>query len=333
MEPLRIGILGAARITEIALVIPAQLTGQHLVAIAARSRDRAAEQASQYGVERVLDSYRDVVEDPDIDVIYNPLPNGLHGPWNVEALRAGKHVLSEKPSASNSEEARRVRDVAASSSGRFMEAFHYRYHPVMKRMIELAGSGELGTINHVEVSMGFDLGNPEDPRWIFDLAGGALMDVGCYAVHSLRSLGSVLGGEPRLHEASAVPAPHDERVDQELSATLSYPSGATAHFHSSFVVPERAFTMKIEGSGGSALAHNFCIASLDDRISVDVGGEKRVENLGVKSSYTHQLEAFVAHIRDGSPIYSDAQDAVVQAEFLDACYTAAGFPLRPVSVI
>jgi len=333
MEPLRIGILGAARITENALVIPAQLTGQHLVAIAARSRDRAAEQASQYGIERVLDSYRDVVEDPDIDVIYNPLPNGLHGPWNVEALRAGKHVLSEKPSASNSEEARRVRDVAASSSGRFMEAFHYRYHPVMKRMIELAGSGELGTIDHVEVTLGFPLGNPEDPRWIFDLAGGAMMDLGCYAVHSLRSLGPVLGGEPILHEATGVPAPHDERVDQAISATLSYPSGATANFHCSFVLPKMTLIMEIRGSRGSAIAHELLLATVDDRISVTVGGEKRVENLGVKTSYAHQLEAFVAHIREGSPIHSDAEDSVVQSELMDACYTAAGFPLRPVSVI
>lgn len=333
MEPLRIGILGAARITENALVIPAQLTGHQLGAVAARSRDRAVEHAAAHGIERVLDSYREVVEDPDIDVIYNPLPNGLHGPWNVEALRAGKHVLSEKPSASNAEEARRVRDVAASSTGRFMEAFHYRYHPVMKRMIELAGSGELGTVEHVEVSMGFPLGNPEDPRWIFDLAGGALMDVGCYAVHGLRSMGAVLGGEPALEQATAVASAHDERVDQELSATLSYPSGATGNFHASFVLPEMAFTMKINGSSGFAFAHNFCIASLDDRISVTVGKEKRVENLGVKSSYTHQLEAFVAHIRDGSPIYSGADDAVVQSEFMDACYTAAGFPLRPVSAL
>ncbi len=333
MDSLRIGILGAARITENALIIPAQLTGHHVAAVAARSRDRATEHAAQHGIERVLDSYRDVVDDPDIDVIYNPLPNGLHGPWNIEALQAGKHVLSEKPSASNGEEARRVRDVAASSPGRFMEAFHYRYHPVMQRMIELASSGELGTIEHVEVSMGFPLDNPEDPRWIFDLAGGALMDVGCYAVHGLRSLGSVLGGEPSIHEATAVPAEHDDRVDAELSATLSYPSGATAHFHSSFVLPEMAFTMNLRGSRGSALAHNFCIASLDDRISVSVGSEKRVENLGVKSTYTYQLEAFAAHIRDGSPIHSDAEDALVQAEFLDACYTAAGFPLRPVSAL
>lgn len=333
MDPLRVGILGAARITENALIIPAHLTGHNLAAVAARSRDRAVEHARQHGIERVLESYRDVVEDPDIDAVYNPLANGLHGPWNIEALRAGKHVLSEKPSASNAEEARRVRDVATTSTGHFMEAFHYRYHPVMHRMIELAGSGELGTIEHVEVSMGFPLENPEDPRWVFDLAGGALMDVGCYAVHALRSLGTVLGGEPALEQASAVPAAHDDRVDAELSATLSYPSGVTAGFHSSFVVPEMTFTLNITGSTGSALAHNFCIASLDDRISVSAKGDKRVENLGVKSSYTYQLEAFVAHIREGNPIYSGAEDAVVQAELLDACYQAAGFPLRPVSAV
>ena len=333
MEPLRIGILGAARITENALIIPANLTGQTLAAVAARSRDRGTEHAKQHGIERVLESYREVVMDPDIDIIYNPLPNGLHGPWNIEALNAGKHVLSEKPSASHAAEARAVRDVAQSSRGRFMEAFHYRYHPVMNRMIELASSGEIGEVRHVDVVMGFPLEDPKDPRWDFDLAGGALMDVGCYAVHGLRSLGSVLGGEPELHEASGVPWAQDERVDSELSADVSFPSGATAHFHSSFTVPEMTFTMKIEGSSGSAFAHNFCISSLDDRITITTGGETRVENLGVKSSYTYQLEAFLAHIHEGAPIHTDADDAVVQSEFMDACYDKAGFPLRPLSVI
>lgn len=333
MEPLRIGILGAARITETALITPAHLTKQRLVAVAARDQARARDFAKTHGIERVLGSYQDLIDDPEVEVIYNPLPNGLHGPWNIKALQAGKHVLSEKPSASNATEAAAVLAVAQSSSGVFMEAFHYRYHPVINRMMDLVGSGELGDIQHVDVVMGFPLDNPSDPRWDFDLAGGALMDVGCYAVHALRSLGAVLGGEPTIVSATAIPAPHDERVDQELSADVSYTSGATAHFRSSFALPEMTFTLKIVGSLGEAFAHNFCVSALDDRITITSGDSTRVENLGVKTSYTWQLEALWNHVRHNTAIHTGPEDALVQAEFLDALYLKAGMPLRPTTVL
>ena len=105
---------------------------------------RAEAFAAAHGVERVLDSYADLVGDPWVDVVYNPLANGLHGPWNLAALAAGKHVLTEKPSASNAAEAAEVRDVAAGSGAVFMEGFHYLFHPVTRRLHELLDSGELG---------------------------------------------------------------------------------------------------------------------------------------------------------------------------------------------
>ena len=120
-EPLRIGVLGAARINELAILEPARLTGARLVAVAARDRSRAEIYAQQNGFDRALDSYDAVINDPQVEAIYNPLPNSLHAPWNLAALRAGKHVLSEKPFASNAAEARRVADAArgtGSSSSR-----------------------------------------------------------------------------------------------------------------------------------------------------------------------------------------------------------------------
>ena len=135
MEPLRIGVLGAARISDKAIIEPARNTGHRLVAVAARDRNRAEQFAQDGNIERVLDSYQEVIDDPEVEAIYNPLPNGLHGPWNLRAIAAGNHVLSEKPSASNAAEARDVRDAVNASGVKFMEAFHYRYHPVMKRML------------------------------------------------------------------------------------------------------------------------------------------------------------------------------------------------------
>ena len=333
MEPLRIGVLGAARISDKAIVHPARETGHRLVAVAARDRSRAEAFAAESNVERVLDSYQAVIDDPEVEAIYNPLPNGLHGPWNLRAIAAGKHVLSEKPSASNAAEARAVRDAVAASEVRFMEAFHYRYHPVMNRMLEIAGSGELGTLHNIDVHMSFPLTDPDDPRWNFELAGGATMDVGCYAIHGLRTLGAVGGGEPSVVSASAIERDDIPGMDATVEADLAYPSGLTAHFVTSFVVPEMDFTMRIVGSEGEAFAHNFCVSSIDDRIDVSVGDLTRTEEMGKRTSYTYQLEAFADHVRNGAPIHSDAEDAVVQAEFIDEVYTAAGLPLRPISTI
>ena len=142
MEPLRIGVLGAARIAAAAIAAPARLTGTRLVAVAARDRARAEAFAAEHGVERVLDSYADVVADPQVEAVYNPLANGLHGPWNLAAIDAGKHVLAEKPSASDAVEAREVRDAAARAGVLVMEAFHYLYHPVARRLLDVVASGE-----------------------------------------------------------------------------------------------------------------------------------------------------------------------------------------------
>ena len=147
----------SSRISDKAIVVPARLTGHRPVAVAARDRGRAEQFAADSGVERVLDSYQAVIDDPEVEAIYNPLPNGLHGPWNLRAIAAGKHVLSEKPSASNAAEARVVLDAVAASDVKFMEAFHYRYHPVIARMLEIAGSGELGELQNIDVHMSFPL--------------------------------------------------------------------------------------------------------------------------------------------------------------------------------
>ncbi|TDO51443.1 oxidoreductase family protein [Kribbella sp. VKM Ac-2527] len=186
MEPLRIGILGAARIADRAIVDPAHLTGARLVAVAARDTGRAEAFAAEHGVERVHPSYADVLDDPEVEVVYNPLANGLHGPWNLKAIAAGKHVITEKPSASNAAEATAVRDAARERGVTVMEAFHYVYHPVTQRLHQLLAKGELGALQHVETTMVMPPPADEDPRWSLALAGGAVMDVGCYALHAQR---------------------------------------------------------------------------------------------------------------------------------------------------
>jgi predicted dehydrogenase len=329
MEPLRIGLLGAARISEHAIVGPARTTGHRLVAIAARDRNRAADYASKHGVERVHDSYADVLADDTVEVVYNPLANGLHGPWNLAAIRAGKHVLTEKPFASNAAEAREVRDAALAAGVVVMEGFHYLYHPVTRRLHELLDSGELGELRAVEVDMLMFAPDAGDPRWSYELAGGALMDLGCYSLHAHRALAPWAGGPPKLVDARGGPRTGLPEVDEWLDVELEFPGGATGLARCHMAADEWRFSCRIVGTHGEATAVNFVGPHFDDRVTITTRTGTRTEELGRRSSYTYQLEAFAAHVRDGNPLKNDVDDAVETMQLIDDCYRAAGFPPRP----
>src|SRR5690348_5372824 len=221
---LRIGVLGAARIAPAALIKPASTNPDvSVAAVAARSFERAQTFATKHGVPRAFAGYDELLADPDIDAVYNPLPNGLHGRWTRAALAAGKHVLCEKPFTANAAEAREIADLAATSDRVVMEAFHYRYHPLALRVEEIVASGELGKLQRVETALCFPLPLFSDIRYNYDLAGGATMDAGCYAVHMARTFG---GGEtPKVVSASA--KLRDARIDRAMTAELRFPSGHT----------------------------------------------------------------------------------------------------------
>ena len=329
MEQLRLGVLGAARTSEIAIVTPARILGGRLVAVAGRDPVRTLAFAQVSGVERVLDSYQAVLDDPEVEAIYNPLTNGQHGPWNLRAIASGKHVLSEKPFASNAAEAAKVRDAAAAAGVHVVEAFHYRYHPLMLRVMEVVASGELGAIMSVDSTMAFPIEKADDPRWSFELAGGSMMDVGCYAIHALRTLGTYLGGDPVVVSATAAEHATSPGVDDWLEADLIYPNGVRGHLFSSMVPEVMEFTLTVTGSKGTVFVPNFVLPNVDDRMIVTVDDETRTEELGRRSSYTYQLEAFTLLIRDGVPMPTDADDAVIQMGLIDSCYLAAGLTPRP----
>lgn len=332
-EPLRIGVLGAARITELSLVGPARTTGHRLVAVAARDRARATAFADEHDVERVVDSYADLLADPEVEVVYNPLANGLHGPWNLAALAAGKHVLTEKPSASNAEEAAEVREAVTKSGSVFMEAFHYLFHPVTRRLHEIVQSGELGQLQRVETLVAIPAPDDLDPRWSLSLAGGAVMDLGCYGLHAVRMLAPWGGGAPRLTSARGGERAGAPGVDEWLDAELEFPGGATASARCHMAYGELEMSCRIVGSGGEAFAPNFVLPHRDDRVVVRTAQGERTERLGTRSSYTYQLEALAAHIRRDAPLPLDADDALATMSLIDEAYGAAGFEPRPRSAL
>src|ERR1041384_889317 len=186
-SPVRIGVLGAAAIVPEALTHPARnMPEAQIVAIAARDPKRAEAFARKHHISRVHQTYSDLLDDPDIDAIYNPLPNSLHAEWTIRALKAGKHVLCEKPFASNAREAEEMAKVAQETGLILSEAFAYRYHPLTKRVKEIIASGELGKIQHIDAQFCFLLPSTNNIRFKYELAGGALMDCGCYPVSLIR---------------------------------------------------------------------------------------------------------------------------------------------------
>src|SRR6266516_1101413 len=209
---LRIGTLGSSRISQPALIEPAASVPEVIVAAAAaRDLPRAEAYALRHGLEKAYGSYEELLADPEIDAVYNPLPNSLHGPWTLRAIEAGKHVLCEKPFASNADEAAQVAEAASASGLVVMEAMHYRYHPLTQRLTEVVG--ELGPVRHIQAWTSFAITNPGDIRYDYALGGGALMDGGCYAVDS--------GAGPAV-------------ADRSLAVRLAFPGGATGWFESPF---------------------------------------------------------------------------------------------------
>ncbi|HET7398136.1 MAG TPA: Gfo/Idh/MocA family oxidoreductase [Intrasporangium sp.] len=329
MEPLRLGLLGAARITDLAIVKPAKTTGTRLVAVAARDRARAATFAEAHGVEKVHESYLDVINDPDVEAVYNPLANSLHAPWNLAALAAGKHVFTEKPSASNAAEAEAVAAAANGTDRQFFEGFHYLWHPLVERLHAILASGELGELRHVETVMDMPAPDAGDPRWSLELAGGALMDLGCYSLHSMRILAPFAGGEPELVSATGGERQGSPGVDEWLTAELQFPSGVTGTAGCNMASDHHQMSHRLVGTSGEAVIKDFVNPHHDDRLVVTTRTGSRTEHLGRRSSYTYQLEAFTRAVRTGVRARTDATDAVKTMRLIDQCYEAVGLHPRP----
>ena len=322
---LRIGILGAARIAPSAVIKPARNNAEAVIgAVAARDRSRADMFATKHDIPKVRDTYEALIADPDIDAIYNPLPNGLHAEWTIAALEAGKHVLCEKPFTANTKEAEAVAAVATRTGLVVMEAFHYRYHPLAHRMREIVDSGELGTIRRIETALCFPLPKFSDIRYQYDLAGGATMDVGTYTVHMARLLGreepEVVSAEPKLHTPD---------VDRAMRAELKFPSGHTGRITcsmwSTWLIQTYA---RVIGERGELHVINPTSPQLWHRMKVKVGGTTRSEKFPRKPTYEYQLEAFCAAVLRDEPTLTPPTDSIANMRVLDAIYVAAGMTPR-----
>jgi predicted dehydrogenase len=322
---LRIGVLGAARIAPVALLRPAaKVDGVAVTAIAARDRDRAVRMAGKFGVPKAYGSYAELVDDPDIDAVYVPLPNGLHAEWTTRAVEAGKHVLCEKPFTANAAEAEAVAAVAAGSDRVVMEAFHYRYHPMARRIDQLLhGERRLGALTRVETWMCFPLPRFGDIRYQYGLAGGALMDAGCYAIHAARFL---TGAEPEVTAARATL--RDPKIDRAMAVDLRFPGDVRGTARTSLWSRDLLHISLTAYGERGRLSVPLFVAPQAGWLTLRADGRTTRQRIAGESTYTHQLRAFAAATRGDDANLTPPSDSIRTMRVIDAAYRAAGLPPR-----
>jgi xylose dehydrogenase (NAD/NADP) len=281
-----------------------------------RDRSRAEVFAREHGIERAHGSYEELLEDPEVEAIYNPLPNSMHVPWSVRALEAGKHVLCEKPLTRRPAEAEEAFAAAERSGRLLMEAFMWRHHPQTLRLRELLDEGVIGRLRLVRASFSFPLRDPEDIRLDGELDGGALMDVGCYCLSGSRF---VAGAEPERVSAEQVIG--GKGVDVALSATLRFPDDVLAQFDCGLAIGHRHELEAIGEDGSLYLADPWHGRSPGIRLTR--GDEVEAIEIADANPYTHELENFARAARGEAPPRLGRADALAQARAIEALYASA----------
>ncbi|MDU0345296.1 Gfo/Idh/MocA family oxidoreductase [Microbacterium sp. KSW2-29] len=321
-----IGILGAGGIAERAMVEPARtVDGVAVVAIGARDPERARAFADRLDLPAWGD-YDEVLADPRVDLVYLALPPIIHAEWATRALAAGKNVLCEKPLSANGATAQQIADAADAAGRRAFVGFHFRLHGFIRDLLDTIASGVLGEVKLVEVDFSIPhfVVQPGNIRLDGDLAGGAVMDVGCYAVDLLRTA----FGEPEVVSATAQTYDADPRIDLQTDAELRLPGGIPALLRASFLGDDTgAMWVRVDGSEASLLATSVIVPQWGATLTVtSPDGEvlREVAADPAENSYVRQLEHLRDVLADGSESVLDARRGVGTMRVVDAIYRAAG---------
>jgi predicted dehydrogenase len=331
---IRLGLLAASRIAKSAIIRPLpEVDGVELTAVAARDLDRARTAAHDWGIANAYGSYEELIASDEVDAIYIGTPASVHREWSIAAIEAGKHLLVEKPLASNAADAQLIADAAAAAPDVVaMEAFHWRYHPCAQQIRDIVDSGVLGQLQRIESIFDIPIGAiPQtDIRWNLSLGGGATMDLGCYSIQWARWAASADPAVmPQVVSANAVsPIPG---IDGSLGAELLWPSGLSAFIHSSMIANRDTVDARlvVHGSAGEMEVINPLAPQSGASIKVTTDEGTTLHEVSSSSTYMHQLVAFRDAIVDGVPFPSTLQDGVRNMAIIDACYIAAGLEPRP----
>ena len=319
--PLRWGILSTAKIAE-NHVVPAlhESPGHTVVAVGSRDADRAATWAANNGIPTSCGSYEELLADPEVEAIYNPLPNQLHVDWSIAAMDAGKHVLCEKPLGLDAPDAQRLVDAAASADVVVMEAFMYRFHPQWIESRRIAQSGAIGEVRTIQTFFSYFNDDPANVRHNPDWGGGALLDIGCYPISQARF---VFDAEPE-RVTGIVELDPSFGTDRMTSGMLDFGGGRTATFTVATQLGgfQRA---QIVGTAGR-IEVDIPVNSPKDRpTSVTVTTADGVERheFGPVDQYAEQADAFGRAVRSGAAAPTPLSDAIANMKVIDAIFASA----------
>ena len=328
-DRLRWGVLSTAHIGRVAVnpAIQASRNGE-LVAVASRDAERARAFASQSGVARHHGSYAALLDDPEIDAVYIPLPNSLHREWSIRAAERGKHVLCEKPLALTAAECREMQAAAAAHGVKLMEAFMYRFHPRSETVVELVRGGRLGELRAIASSFTFRLRPGYDIRLDPALGGGALMDVGCYCVNLSRTLA---GREPL--EVQAWASWSAGGVDEQLAGVLRFDGGLVAQFDCALTL-ERRERYEVAGTDAWLEVESAYLPGIGEVAVLEHRDRSEVIRHAVAGAdeYRLMVEHFAQSVLHDRPLRYPAAEAASNMAVIEALYRSARAGGRPVAL-
>lgn len=326
VSPVRWGVLSVANIA-VKRVIPAITASEseRLVAVASRNAQRARELFAQRPDLRIYDDYQSLLDDPEVEAIYNPLPNSLHAEWTIKALLAGKHVLCEKPLAVTAEQGALMIEAARSNGKLLMEAFMYRFHPQTIWALEQVHSGRLGEVKLVRASFSFNILQPlrhNDIRLQPNLAGGSLMDVGCYPINFCRAV----YGRPPMAVAARVYVAEQGAVEHAASAVLDFGDGRFGQIDSCFALPTRQVAEVIGELGTLTMPTPFVTGAHETEVVLALEGQTIHQKISAADAYRLEVEHFGACVRSGTPPAFNLDETLENLATAEAIYQSAGYP-------
>lgn len=318
---IRWGILSTANIG-IKRVIPAiQKSNNGVVsAIASRNHERASAVANDLGIEKAYANYEDLLNDESIDAIYIPLPNSMHAEWAIKCAMAAKPTLCEKPLAESAEVAQKMVDTFDAQGVLFAEAFMYRFHPQNQRAQYMVENGAIGTPQIMNATFSFALGNRDNIRLSKELAGGALMDVGCYCVNSMR----FITGEEPIRASALANFGAETDVDEQIVGVLEFPSGVRGHFDASLTT-FLTHTYEIRGTEGKIVLPTSYVPNHDQNTRIHHWQNDKHEVIEIEAVDQYQLmvEDFADSLLNNRPPRFAPQDAVNNMKVVDTLLASA----------
>lgn len=315
MNIVRWGVLSTAKIATNA-VIPAMQQGQYarIAAIASRSERKARKAAGELNISKVYGSYDKLLQDPDIDAVYIPLPNHLHVPWTIKSLQAGKHVLCEKPIGLDAQEATRVLEASRDHPVlKVMEAFMYRHHPQWQKAQQLVRAGEIGQIRTIQSFFSYYNVDPDDIRNQPDIGGGGLMDIGCYCISLSRLL---FDAEPDRVLGKIILDP-EFKTDRLTSGILDFKQGPATFTCGTQLTPHQRVDIVGEEGRIEILRPFNPPAGRPTTINLHQGGETRQITLDPADHYTIQGDLFSRAILEDAPVPTPLDDALANMQVID----------------